>query len=394
MGFSTLDTGSAQDTLRFDEDRMVAGIMEWAECESPTWEAGAVNRMMDLASRALALMGARIERIPGRMGLGDCIRARLPHSAPDGTPGILIAAHLDTVHPLGTLKQLPVRREGDRVYGPGICDMKGGTYMAIEALRHIGLAGLATPLPVTVLLTPDEEIGTPSARDLVEAEAARNLLVLVPEPGRPDGTPCGGLVSGRHAVARFEVRTTGRPSHAGARLAAGRSAIREMCRQVLDIEAMSTERCTYSVGVIQGGQWANCVATHCDARVLLSMAETEAELQAGIARMLARRSSTPDVALTVRPTCVRPVWTPGRACTALFEHARQVARGLGFDVAASSSPGGSDGNFTGAMGVPTLDGLGILGDMYHTLEEHMLVSSIVPRTRLLAGLLLSLAPSA
>ena len=194
--------------LPFREDAILAGLTQWAACESPTWDAAAVNRMMDLAGRELALMGARIERIPGRMGLGDCVRARFPHAAPDGTPGLLVLAHLDTVHPIGTLAHLPIRREGNRVYGPGICDMKGGTYLAFEAIRQILRAGLTTPLPLTVLLTSDEEIGSPSTRDLIEAEAARNAIILVPEPARPDG----GVVTGRYAIARFNLRATGRPS--------------------------------------------------------------------------------------------------------------------------------------------------------------------------------------
>ncbi len=224
-------------TLPFDEDAIVAALMDWARCESPTWDAAAVGRMMDIAARDLALLGAQIERLPGRMGFGDCIRARLPHAMKQATPGVLVLAHLDTVHPVGTLAHLPVRREGDRIYGPGIYDMKGGTYLAIEALRQIARARLATALPVTILLTPDEEVGTPSARDLIEAEAARAAFVLVPEPARPDG----GVVTGRYAIARFDLRATGRPSHAGARLSEGRSAIREMCRRVLEIEAMTTE---------------------------------------------------------------------------------------------------------------------------------------------------------
>ena len=371
--------------LSLDADAILARLTGWVECESPTWDAAAVNRMMDLAGRDLALLGAAVERIPGRMGLGGCVRARFPHRAPPGTPGLLILAHLDTVHPVGTLAAMPVRRDGNKVFGPGIFDMKGGTVLAVEALRAIGAAGLATPLPVTVLLTPDEEIGSPSTRDLIEAEAARAAFVLVPEPARPDG----GVVTGRYAIARFNLRTTGRPSHAGAQLAAGRSAIREMCRQVLAIDGMTSEDCTFSVGVIGGGQWVNCVATHCDAEAL-SMAKRQADLDAGVARMLALEASTPDVALSVTRGVTRPVWEPDEPGLALYRHARTIANAIGFDITFQSSGGGSDGNFTGAMGIPTLDGLGIGGAGAHTLEEHVTLDSILPRTRLLAGLLLTL----
>ncbi len=368
--------------LPFDEEAILAGLIRWAACESPTWDAAAVNRMMDMAGCELALLGARVERISGRMGLGDCVRARFPHPSPDGAPGVLVLAHLDTVHPIGTLDTLPIRREGNRVFGPGILDMKGGTYLASEAIRQLRRAGLSTPLPITVLLTSDEEIGSPSTRDLIESEAARNAVVLVPEPARPDG----GVVTGRYAISRFNLRATGRPSHAGSRLAEGRSAIREMCKQVLAIEAMTTEDCTFSVGVIHGGQWVNCVATHCDAEAL-SMAKRQPDLDAGVERMLALSATAPDVVLEVKRGVTRPVWEPDERGMALYRRARGIANAIGFDINSQSSGGGSDGNFTGAMGIPTLDGLGIAGGMAHTLEEHILVDSIVPRAKLLAGLL-------
>ncbi|MGK7862912.1 M20/M25/M40 family metallo-hydrolase [Falsiroseomonas sp. E2-1-a4] len=372
--------------LPFDAEAMLEGLRPWVECESPTFDAAAVGRMMDLAGRDLALAGARVERIAGRMGFGDCIRARFPHPAGDTAPGILVLAHLDTVHPVGTLASLPWRRDGGNCYGPGIQDMKGGTFLALEAMRQVLRAGLATPLPVTFLLTSDEEVGSPSTRDLIEAEARRARYVLVPEPARPDG----GVVTGRYAIARFNLRTTGRPSHAGVRLSEGRSAIREMCRQVLAIEAMTTEDCTFSAGVIHGGQWVNCVATHCDAEVL-SMAKRQEDLDAGVARMLALQSSAPDVTLTVTRGVTRPVWEADAGTKALYEVANGLAGKLGFAIPPQSSGGGSDGNFTGAMGIPTLDGLGVAGAMAHTLNEHIAVGSLVPRARLFAGLLTTLS---
>jgi glutamate carboxypeptidase len=379
-------THAAAIALPFDADEILEGLTRWVACESPTFDAEAVNRMMALAARDLALLGARVERIPGRMGLGDCVRARFPHPMGDSAPGVLVMAHLDTVHPIGTLAKLPIRREGGLCYGPGICDMKGGTYIAIEAIRQMLRAGMQTPLPVTVLLTCDEEIGSPSTRDLIEAEAARNRYVLVPEPARPDG----GVVTGRYAIARFNLKTTGKPSHAGSRLAEGRSAIREMCRQILDIESMTTEDCTFSVGVIQGGQWVNCVTTTCESEAL-SMAKRQEDLDAGVAKMLGLHSSANDVQLEVTRGVTRPVWEPDAKGMKLYDQARHIANAIGFDIAHQSSGGGSDGNFTGAMGIPTLDGLGVAGARMHTLEEHIVIASLVPRAKLFAGLLATLA---
>ncbi|UPY37288.1 M20/M25/M40 family metallo-hydrolase [Sediminicoccus sp. KRV36] len=369
--------------LPFDNEAMLTGLRTWVECESPTHDAAAVNRMMSLAARHLALMGATVETIPGRMGFGDCVRARFPHASKE--PGILVLAHLDTVHPIGTLAGgLPFKREGDRAYGPGIQDMKGGTYLAIEAIRQLAIAGIATSKPVTVLLTPDEEVGSPSTRDLIEAEAARHSVVLVPEPARPDG----GVVTGRYAIARFNLRTTGKPSHAGARLGEGRSAIREMCKQVIAIEEMTTEACTFSVGVIHAGQWVNCVATYCDAEAL-SMAKRQEDLDAAVEIMLNRKATGNDVQLEVKRGVTRPVWEPDGKVLALHATAEGIAKRLGFALPHQSSGGGSDGNFTGAMGIPTLDGLGIIGALAHTLEEHVIVSSMAPRAKLFAGLLQS-----
>jgi glutamate carboxypeptidase len=371
--------------LPFDASEIIAGLKPWVCCESPTFDAAAVNRMMAMAARELALLGARVETIPGRMGFGDCVRATFPHPLAGTEKGILVMGHLDTVHPMGTLTPLPWRQEGNKLYGPGVYDMKGGNYIALEAIRQLVRAGITTSRPVTVLFTCDEEIGSPSTRDLIEAEAARHAFVLVPEPARPNG----GVVTGRYAIARFNLRTTGRPSHAGARLADGRSAIREMCRQVVKIEDMTTDDVTYSVGVIGGGQWVNCVTTHCDAESL-SMAKRQEDLDRAVEVMLGLQATGNDVQLTVTRGVTRPVWEPDAKVLALYGVARGIAQRIGFDIEHQSAGGGSDGNFTGAMGIPTLDGLGVQGAGGHTLEEHLLVDCLVPRAKLLCGLLQSL----
>ena len=344
----------------------------------------AVNRMLDLAARDMAIMGASIERIAGRQGFGGCVRARFPHPK-QGEPGILIAGHLDTVHPVGTLERLNWRREGNKCFGPGIFDMKGGNYLALEAIRQLARASFTTPLPITVLFTPDEEVGTPSARDIIEAEAARNKYVLVPEPGRPNN----GVVTGRYAIARFNLEAIGKPSHAGATLSSGRSAIREMARQILAIDGMTSEDCTFSVGIVHGGQWVNCVATTCMAEAL-SMAKRQADLDRGVERMLALSGTSNDVTFNVTRGVTRPVWEPDAGTMALYEKARGVAKAMGVELPHGSAGGGSDGNFTGAMGIPTLDGLGVRGADAHTLNEHIEVDSLAERGRLMAGLLATL----
>jgi glutamate carboxypeptidase len=371
--------------LPFDADDMVERLRPWIECESPTYDADAVNRMMDLAAYDLTVAGAVVERIPGRMGFGGTVRARFPH--PDfGKPGILIAGHMDTVHPVGTLEKLPFKREGDICYGPGIMDMKGGNFISLEAIKALAKAGMQTPLPVTVLFTPDEEVGTPSTRDLIEAEAAKNKYVLVPEPAKQDG----GAVIGRYAIARFNLRTVGRPSHAGWALAEGRSAIAAMAKKILEIEAMTSDDCTFSVGVIHAGQWVNCVSSSCEAQAL-TMAKTQEDLDRGVAAMMALQGEENGVSFEVTRGVTRPVWEPNQPGTmAMFDIAKDICAELGFELTGASSGGGSDGNFTGFMGIPTLDSIGVRGKGLHTLGEHIEVSSLPERAKLTAALLMRL----
>jgi len=373
--------------LPFDAEAMLQGLRPWVECESPTFEAARVNAMMDIAARECALSGATIERIAGRMGLGDCVRATFAFGHGQ-KPGILLMGHLDTVHPVGTLANgLPWRRDGARCYGPGIFDMKGGNYIALEALRMLLRQGLAPALPVTFLFTSDEEIGSPSTRDLIEAEAARHKYVLVPEPGRDDG----GVVTGRYAIARFNLKAIGRPSHAGARLKDGRSAIRIMADMIPQIEAMTTDACTFSVGVLHGGQWVNCVASACEGEAL-SMAKRQSDLDQGVASMLAltKRDEQSGRFIVTRGV-TRPVWEPNEKTMALYETAKGLAKQLGIDLKQQSAGGGSDANFTGALGIGSLDGLGVCGSGPHTLQEHIVVESLAQRAKLLTGLMMALA---
>ncbi len=371
--------------LPFNLDDMIARLRPWIETESPTFDASAVNRMVEVAAYDFAAAGATIEFIPGRMGFGGSLRARFPHKD-QGKPGILVSGHLDTVHPLGVININPYRREDGKLYGPGIQDMKGGNFVALEAMREIARSGLATKLPVTFLLTPDEEVGTPSTRDLIEQEALKNKYVLVPEPALRDG----GAVVGRYAIARYNLETVGKPSHAGWLLKEGRSAIRRMAEEIIEIEALTTDDCTFSVGVIHAGQWVNCVSSSCNAEAL-SMAKTQKDLEDGVARIMAIGGDKDGVELIVTRGVTRPVWEPGQPQDMkLFNFANDIAKEIGFTMSVQSSGGGSDGNFTGALGVPTLDSIGVRGEGLHTLGEHIFEDSLVERARLHAGLFLSL----
>ena len=364
----------------FDAEEIVAGIAEWAAIESPSFDAAAVNQMMNLAHSAMVRLGATVERMPGAKGFGDVVCARFRWG--EG-PGILVLGHLDTVHLVGTLaRMLAVRRDGDRLYGPGVLDMKGGMYLAVHAIEKVIERRERLNLPVTFMFIPDEEIGSPSTRALIEAEAHAHRYVLVPEPGKPDK-----FVTGRHAFLRYKLHTYGKPAHAGVAKGIGRSAISVMAQLIAQVEGFSdVEReVTYRVGNVNGGDFVNVVPTECHAEVLC-VAPTPAAFEEVKSRMGSLVSLDPEVRLEVEPGPIRPLFTMHEASRDLFEVAQRGAREVGLDLDHGQFGGGSDGNFTGALGIPTLDGLGVCGDGVHTKQEHLLVSSLVPRARLMAGL--------
>ena len=369
----------------FDAEEIAAGIAEWASVESPSFDAAAVNRMMDLAERSMAGLGAAVERIPGRDGYGDVVRARFAWG--EG-PGILVLGHLDTVHLVGTLAEtLAVKRDGDRLFGPGVLDMKGGMYLAVHAIEKVIEARERLSLPVTFLFIPDEEIGSPSTRSLIESEARASRYVLVPEPGKP-----GKFVTGRHAFLRYKLHTYGRPAHAGVAKGVGRSAISVMAQLIAQVESFSdVEReMTFRVGVVNGGNFVNVIPTECHAEILC-VAPTPADFEEVQQRMGSLASPDPEVRLEVEPGVIRPLFTAQESTLELLDVAQRVARDVGLELGHGQFGGGSDGNFTGALGIPTLDGLGVCGDGVHTKQEHLLVSSLVPRARLFAGLLEALS---
>ncbi|MCL2430872.1 MAG: M20/M25/M40 family metallo-hydrolase [Alphaproteobacteria bacterium] len=370
--------------LAFDSKEMARGLRGWVTHESPSYDPAAVEAMLALAAREMAILGAEVQHIVGTGGFAGCVKGVFPHPR-QHQPGILIAGHMDTVHPVGTLAHFPWREEGEFCFGPGVLDMKAGNYLSLEAVRQLRKIGYTTPLPVTVLFTGDEEVGTPANRDIVEAEAVRQRYVLVPEPARRNG----GVVTGRYAIARFNLATRGKASHGGLRLDEGISAIREMAHQILAIEGLTDDQVGFNVGVVRGGQWANCVATHCEAKVLASTT-TDAALARAAEQMKALRPKNPAVELRMEQDVIRPVWTTNDATFELYRHASELARRLGFEIPHQNSGGGSDGNFTGALGVPTLDGLGARGDGPHTLNEHIVTESLAERGRLMAALLATL----
>lgn len=369
-----------------DTTVLLDGIRSWVEIESQTADVEGVNRMMSKVVADFSGIGARVERIDGQRGYGDHVKVSSPWGG-DG-PGVLVLCHLDTVHPKGTLaRDLPFRIEGDRAYGPGIVDMKGGAYAAFAALRGIMSSGETTPLPIRILYTSDEEVGSPTSRTLIEREADNAKYVLVTELAREGGK----IVTARKGVGRYVINAHGRPSHAGANHPAGRSAIRELARQVIAIEGMTDyERgVTTNIGQISGGTADNVVPAFATATIDLRVATAaDGEAMDQIFRSL--KPHDPDVRLEVTGGMNRPPYEMNAGVARLFDHAASLTKQIGFELIGVKTGGGSDGNFT-AHKVPTLDGLGVDGFGAHTLQEHIYISSILPRTTLQRRLMETLA---
>jgi len=362
---------------KIDAEEILDGILEWVEIETPTYHAAEVNKLADRVEAQYEGLGCAIERVPGKDGFGDHVIARTPDWE-EGKPAILVLSHMDTVHPMGTKdKENRIRREGDSVFGPGIYDMKAGAHLPYYAYRHLQRLGGKPSLPVTFLYVSEEEVGSPTSRAVIEAEARKAKYVLVTEPAR-DG---GKVVTARKGVGRFEMTVTGRPAHSGAQHGDGRSAIRELAHHILEIEGYTDydRGVTTNVGLISGGTGVNVVPreARCEIDLRVTTPEDGEDL---VAKILDRKPQNPDVRVEITGGMNRPPYPRNDANMALFEEAKAAAAAAGFELETTAlTGGGSDGNFTAALGVPTLDGLGADGKGAHTLEEQIYVSSLAPR---------------
>jgi glutamate carboxypeptidase len=361
----------------FDAGAILDGIRRWVEIETPTEVPAQVNKLADVVADGYRDLPVTIERIAGHSGCGDHLVMR--SSWGQDAPGILVLSHLDTVHPMGFIERLPFRIDGDRAFGPGIYDMKGGAYLAYHAFRQICADGARPLLGITQLYVSDEEIGSPTSRALIEAEGRKAKYVLVTEPAREGGK----IVTGRKGVARFEIFVKGVPAHAGTRPQDGRSAIRELGNLIQTLEAMNDLKhgVSVNVGVVRGGTRPNVIAEEAYAEVDLRV-PTLADADELVARILNLKSRTDGVSVKVIGELNRPPYEKSNAGAALYEHAKSLAAEIGFDLEDTSTGGGSDGNFT-APHTATLDGLGVDGEGAHTHYEQMYISSIEPRARLL-----------
>lgn len=306
-------------------------------------------------------------------------------NAPRKKP-VLLLGHLDTVWPEGTLARMPFRIRGGRAYGPGILDMKSGIATGLAAIRALQALRIEPPSSVRFLLTSDEEVGSWAFRKKVEGEAKHARAVLVLEPAAENGA----LKTARKGVGEFEIRVYGRASHAGVNPERGVNAIIELARQLWRIQkfAYATRGLTLNAGVIEGGTRPNVVPEFARAVVDVRIARLR-DRERIEQKMRSIKPYHPEARLEVRGGINRPPMERSRA-EELYRKAWAVAWRLGFEVGEASTGGGSDGNFSAALGIPTLDGLGAVGDGAHALHEHIVIRELPRRAALLAGLLATL----
>jgi glutamate carboxypeptidase len=362
-------------------ERLLDELRGWVEHETPTTDAAAVNGLIGRAEAELRAVGAAIERLPGTDGYGDTLVARTPGQ---GAP-VVVAGHLDTVWDHGTLAgSMPWKVVGAKAHGPGIYDMKAGSFFAFHSVREILRQKVPTKRPIILLLTPDEEVGSPTSRAPIERAAQGARAVLIPEPAGAGGA----CVTARKGVGRFVMAVHGVSAHAGGNWQDGRSAVVALARKILEIHALTDldGGTTTNVAPIWGGTRPNVVPPEAGCEIdcrVTSIPEGER-----IERIILGMAGEADgIRIEVTGGMNRPPMVETPEIAALFAMARGIAARHGYDLPKMHRGGGSDGNFTAAMGVPTLDGLGCTGAGAHAPFEHILWQDLAPRCATLCELL-------
>jgi len=358
---------------------MIETLRQLVEVESPSDDKAAVDRAVETTADLARRLGGRV-KLHKQKEFGDILQLRFGLARSSRKP-VLLLGHLDTVWPLGTLGGMPWREKDGRFYGPGVLDMKAGVAMAFTAVQVVEQLGIRRP--VTLLLNSDEEVGSPVSRPITERLALASAAVLVLEPAQ--GLACK---TARKGVGDYRLEVTGVAAHSGVDFARGHSAILELARLLEKVEGFTDLRLgrTVNPGVIGGGTRANVIAQQAWAEVDVRI--TKASDAARVDKLFrSLRVADPACKLTVTGGINRPPMERKPGTVALYKQARRLAAGLGFELDEAATGGGSDGNFTAALGVPTLDGLGAVGEGAHAGHESVVIEHLVPRTALLAALI-------
>jgi glutamate carboxypeptidase len=373
------------ELLERELDGILGRVSALVRQESPSSHSDAVNAAQGVAAAWAEELGARVKR-HARSGSGGVLEAQFGKPNDSRRP-VLLLGHLDTVWPIGTLARMPWRVEDGWAYGPGVLDMKAGVVMALAAMKLV--RELDADCPAVLLLSGDEETGSHHSRELIEeiAKGCRAAFVLEPAQG-----PQGAYKTARKGIGHFRLEISGVPSHSGVDFGAGHSAVRELAWQIEQISALTDldRGTTLNVGVVGGGTQSNVVAAEAWAEIDLRVT-TLADAEAVTRRLQALKARDPQCTLRLTGGLNRPPMERTPGTVALFEQAKQLAAVLGFALEEAATGGGSDGNFTSALGIPTLDGMGAVGRGAHADNESIRIDSLAPRTALLAAMIATTA---
>jgi glutamate carboxypeptidase len=359
----------------------VTFLKQLAALESPSHDKAAVDACSGFVAEQLGGLGVEVTVVP-QASAGDHLSASWPGT--DGSNQFLTLCHLDTVWPTGTLAGMPLREENDRLFGPGVYDMKAGTAILLTALQVLKDARLTPRHPLRMLFTSDEEVGSVTSRELIEAEARRSCLAIVLEPALAGGQ----LKTFRKGVGDFNVVAHGRAAHAGGDHQKGVNAIEELAYHIPALQKLTEYESgtTVNVGLINGGSASNVVPERAEMVVDFRISRM-AEIDRVVAAVQGLQPILPGARLEISGGLNRPPMEHNPTMVRTFEQARRLAAGIGMTLEEGSTGGGSDGNFAAALGTPTLDGMGAVGDGAHAAHEHVLVSSLAERAALLATIL-------
>ena len=374
-----VDAKAVLNTVTAQSSWMIRTLRQLVEIESPSDNKAAVDAAGEYVSGVTGTLGART-KIHKQKEFGNIQEIRFGPAGGSRKP-VLLLGHLDTVWPMGTLRTMPWREKDGRFWGPGVLDMKSGVVMALAAVRALGELGISRP--VTLLLNSDEEVGSPVSRPITERLAKGASAVLVLEPAQ--GLACK---TARKGVGDYRLEVKGVAAHSGVDFASGHSAILELARLLQKVEGFTDLRIgrTVNPGVIGGGTRSNVIAQDAWAEVDVRIAKmSDAAKVEKLFRSL--RCADPKCKLTITGGINRPPMERKPGTVALYKRARVLASELGFQLDEAATGGGSDGNFTAALGVPTLDGLGAVGEGAHAAHESVVIEHVIPRTALLAALI-------
>ncbi|HKW19543.1 MAG TPA: M20 family metallopeptidase [Terriglobales bacterium] len=386
-----MSTPNPKNQLRYfakQQSRIVDTIRQFVEIESPSDLKQAVDRLGTVVGSRFAAMGGRVH-LHHAENFGDHLQIDFKSSGSAKQKPLLLLGHLDTVYPIGTISRMPWRIAKGKLHGPGVLDMKAGVALALHVIEaNLKWNSGKLPRPVTVLLVSDEEVGSKSSRAITERLAKKSSAVLVLEPAYGSQ---GAVKTARKGICEYTLKVEGKAAHSGLDFEKGQSATVELAKQICEIsELVDLERgITVNVGKIAGGTRANVVAAEATALIDVRVARMGDGLKID-EKLRSLKRFNPNCRITISGGMNRPPMERTQAVAELFGKARAIAKELGCELEEAAVGGGSDGNFTAALGVPTLDGLGALGEGAHANHESIVISELPKRAALLSGLIASL----